>query len=96
VLAWEEALERYEASDYAEGIANSHSNLGVVYRALGVLGKSQNHLQEALAIYRALDHRQGLAAASINLGLVYRDLGYSIEAVRYTEDALAFYLDLAP
>jgi tetratricopeptide (TPR) repeat protein len=91
IAAWLEAMERFSGIDQTEGIANSHSNLGITYKALGEMSKAQEHLQAALDIYRAIDYRRGQAAALSNLGLVYRDQGHPEEAARSFKESLALH-----
>lgn len=87
-LAWEEALARFRQLDRTQSVANSHSNLGIIYRSLGEMHKAEMHLRRALALFRTLEDRVGKVSVSSNLSVVCKSLGKTEEALSFGEEAL--------
>ncbi len=61
-----------EALGHKEGMANSYSNLGIVYQTLGEVEKALEMNSKALAIDEALGIKEGMAITYGNLGTVYQ------------------------
>ena len=75
-------------TDELEQKANINNNLGIVYRRIGNLEKSDAYFKAALRIHRKRDVDQDLAGTHDNLGDHYRDLGDYPKAITHYDSAI--------
>jgi serine/threonine protein kinase/tetratricopeptide (TPR) repeat protein len=97
-LAWREGVRLFEAlaaespdrTDFLQGLAFCHKNLGGLLRGDGRLAEAESEHRTALALLarRGTDHRGELGLGHNNLGNVLVDMGRRKEAEQSYRDAV--------
>ncbi len=92
----EQALEKYEAIQFEQGIAKAKNQLGLFYLIRGEFDKAEMFSQKALQYFEAVNDVKGIADARYNLGGIYYrtnkyhqgliELSRCLVAYRYLDD----------
>ncbi len=85
---YNEALPIRRAVGDRNGEAETLTNIGSVYQALGEMRKALEKYNEALPLRRAVDDRSGEAETLDNIGVVYQYLGETRKALEKHNEAL--------
>ena len=86
---YRQSLEIYERMGDTVGLANVHSNLGVVYRRMGRWDDALRELGSSLTARARIGDPWGIGTTENNIGEVYRTKGDLAEAIAAYERALA-------
>lgn len=87
--SYREALEIYERVGDTVGLANVHSNLGVVYRRMGRWDDALADLGSSLVLRERIGDPWGIGTTHNNIGEVHRTHGDLAKAIPAYERALA-------
>jgi len=82
------SLEIYQRLKDTAGVANVHSNLGVVYRRMGRWDEALRELASSLQLRERMGDPWGIGTIHNNIGEVYRSRGNLVEAVAAYERAI--------
>jgi len=82
------SLEIYQRLKDTAGVANVHSNLGVVYRRMGRWDEALRELASSLQLRERMGDPWGIGTIHNNIGEVYRSRGNLAEAVAAYERAI--------
>ncbi len=92
----EQALEKYAAIQFEQGIAKAKNQLGLFYLIRGEFDKAEMFSQKALKYFEAVNDVKGIADARYNLGGIYYrtnkyhhgliELSKCLVAYRYLDD----------
>ncbi len=85
---FQEAIDLWQTIGNQVGLANSLSNLGMVYYDMGQYMAAQQYYRQSLALYRMIGDRTGEASARLGLGQIQRSLGNYDSAHQFLEEAL--------
>ena len=86
---YRESLEMYDRRGDTIGLANVHSNLGVVYRRMGRWEDALRELGSSLALRERMGDPWGIGTTHNNIGEVHRTRGELGPAIDAYEQALA-------
>ena len=86
---YRESLEMYDRRGDTIGLANVHSNLGVVYRRMGRWDDALRELESSLALRERIGDPWGIGTTHNNIGEVHRTRGELAPAIDAYERALA-------
>jgi len=86
---YRQALEIYERVGDAVGLANVHSNLGVVYRRMGRWDDALRELGSSLTLRERIGDPWGIGTTHNNIGEVHRTQGDLARAIPAFERTLA-------
>lgn len=82
------ARELSEKINYKKGLAQTHYNIGSVYKDLGDYNTCLKNYLISLEIREKLDDRKELAASLTNVGIVYKDMNSFSKSLEYLNRAL--------
>jgi CHAT domain-containing protein len=88
---YQEALELFRRAGDRQGEAETLSNIGVIYNALGETQKALEMHNESLPILRVVGDRRGEATTLFNIGFVYRMQGEMQKALEKYNESLSIY-----
>jgi adenylate cyclase len=86
---YRDSLEIYDRRGDTIGLANVHSNLGVVYRRMGRWDDALRELGASLALRERIGDPWGIGTTHNNIGEVHRTRGELVPAIEAYERALA-------
>lgn len=77
--------------DDEKSIAQTYSNLGILYKNQGNYLKAIEYYNNALKTYEKLGHNQGIGSNLNNIGVIYKHLGMVPEALENYTKSLQFH-----
>jgi tetratricopeptide (TPR) repeat protein len=88
------AMALAQKSNYTQGLAKSHQNLGLFFYHQSSFLQSIEHYLKALQLFQSIHHLEGLAATYNHLGLAYYYSSQLDLATKNYEKALKIYAQL--